>query len=382
MEQSPLVFSHLEQIAAECGESIARSILARVSEFPNKEKFLASVMNGGMESVPSQILWLGLQEEAGPILVVYKLVHEALSSTPSMFRYLILNLLCAQPERFSPVFIRETLWSVVARPPDKVVPEDIALEPHILKMMELVNRLGFWRRSEMELQKDASVVSLMLNSHGQFNAGLRALRHMQKETGNALARGNLVVLVPAKLQQYANSVREHGSMGQLPTEEELADKVNEIANEQVSESIHISVPIDLLLSEVGAEAVDCFIFVRSSLDAAGQEDLRRKSLYIRYFLKRAFPAYSIDNLRVRLAFYLDPNGALKPSSEYGQLFHPTERVGFQDFWKIVTDSADGHTLIDTVREQAAAKLRRENLVKTIKTHFAREGKPPSQASLF
>jgi hypothetical protein len=48
----------------------------------------------------------------------------------------------------------------------------------------------------------------------------------------------------------------------------------------------------------------------------------------------------------------------------------------------VTDSADGHKLIDTVREQAAAKLRRENLVKTIKTHFAREGKPPPQASLF
>ena len=76
------------------------------------------------------------------------------------------------------MFIRETLWSAVARPPDKIVPEDIALEPHILKMMALVNRLGFWRRSDMELQKDASVVSLMLNAHGQFNAGLRALRHI------------------------------------------------------------------------------------------------------------------------------------------------------------------------------------------------------------
>ncbi len=380
MEQSPLFFNGLEEIAAQCGESIARSILSRVTEFPSREKFLASVMDSGLESIPSQILWLGLQEEAGPILVVYKLVHEALSSTPCIFRYLILNLLCAQPERFSPVFIRETLWSAVARPPDKIVPEDIALEPHILKMMALVNRLGFWRRSDMELQKDASVVSLMLNAHGQFNAGLRALRHMQKETGNAFARGNLVVLVPAKLQQYANMVCEHGLKGKLPTEAELADKVNEIGIDPMGEAIHISVPIDLLYSEAKGEVVDCLIFVRSSLEAAGQQDIRRKSIYIRYFLRLAFPEYRIEDLRVRLAFYLDPDGALKPSSEYGSLFHRTELVSFQDFWEMVTGSADGHKLVDTVREQAAAKLRRENLVQTIKAHFARGSEPPPQAS--
>jgi hypothetical protein len=105
----------LESIALQGGASIAESILARVDEFPKRENVLNSWMKHELESVPTQILWHGLEEEAAPVFVVYKLIHESLSNSPSFFRRFISSLMAAQPERFSTVFSREASPNVRLR---------------------------------------------------------------------------------------------------------------------------------------------------------------------------------------------------------------------------------------------------------------------------
>jgi hypothetical protein len=364
----------LAAIAAECGESIANSILARVKEFPSRERLLAEIMKHGLESVPSQILWLGLEEEAAPILVVYKLIHEALSNTPSVFRGFVQRLLAAQPDRFSPVFSRETLWSVVARYPKFDVPDDLASFEYIRCMLGVVNSKGFWRRSDAELDREAENIVVMLNKHQRFKEGAEALRLMQVEQAKALTFGNLVVQVPAKLQQFANEVCELGMHGRLPTEKEIADKLHEIVRDPISEARHFGVPIDLLYSELNGDTVECLMLVRSSAGEEDQKKLRRQSLYIRYFMKLAFTAYPIEKLRVRLAFYLDPESRLNLPADDASLFYNDEQIPFTEFWKTVTGRGDGHMLVTVVRDTAAARLRRENFVQTVKKHFARESK--------
>jgi hypothetical protein len=116
----------LETVAAQGGLSIANSILARVDDFPQRESLLQSLMKHELESVPAQIFWRGLEDEAAPVFVVYKLLHEAFSNSPQFFRRFITDVMSAQPERFSMVFSRETLWSVVARAHGQEVPDDWA----------------------------------------------------------------------------------------------------------------------------------------------------------------------------------------------------------------------------------------------------------------
>lgn len=374
---NPLVAEadRLGTIAIECGESIAASILERVKEFPSRERLLAEIMKHGLESVPSQILWLGLEEEAAPIFVVYKLVHEALSNTPSVFRGFVQRLLAAQPDRFSPVFSRETLWSVVARHPKFDVPDDLASFDYIRCMLGLANSKGFWRRSDAELNREAENIVEMLNKHARFKDGAAALRLMQVEQAKAFTFGNLVVQTPVKLQQFANEVCELGMRGRLPTEKEIADKLHEIVRDPIGEARHFGVPIDLLYSELNGDTVECLMLVRSSAGEEDQKKLRRQSLFIRYFMKLAFTAYPMEKLRVRLAFYLDPESRLNPLPGEAALFHQEEQVSFPKFWKTVTGRENGHLLVTEVRDTAAARLRREKFVQTIKKHFARESKP-------
>ncbi len=72
----------LETVAQQGGVSIADSILARVVDFPKRESLINKIMKRDLEAVPSQILWRGLEDEAAPVFVVYKLLHEAFPISP------------------------------------------------------------------------------------------------------------------------------------------------------------------------------------------------------------------------------------------------------------------------------------------------------------
>ncbi len=87
--------------------------MARIDSFPKREALLTWVGHE-MDSLPEGILWDGFGEEAPPVFVVYKLLHEALSTAPQFFRSALVAFMQAQPERFPTVYNRETLWSVVS----------------------------------------------------------------------------------------------------------------------------------------------------------------------------------------------------------------------------------------------------------------------------
>lgn len=71
-----------------CGQSIAASVLYRVTTFHDRECLIANLMKSGLESVPAQLpclrrgrrgrqVWGGMEEEVPAVFVVYKLLHEA-----------------------------------------------------------------------------------------------------------------------------------------------------------------------------------------------------------------------------------------------------------------------------------------------------------------
>jgi hypothetical protein len=366
----------LEVIAREGGVSIAESILARVKQFPKREGFLTSSMKRELESVPSQILWRGLEDEAAPVFVVYKLLHEAFSNSPMFFRRFITSLMLAQPERFSRVFSRETLWSLVARTPGIEVPADWASPSHIRGRLEKLNLKSFWRRSDAELQRDAESISAMLTKDGEtgFLDGVKALRRLQAERATGLTNGNLMLFVPAKLTQYVTDVAELGLRGCLPDIKEMWAKVHEIVRDPLGEGRHQSIPIDVLFTEPEGETLECFVLVREKKTEGKQVELRRNSLLVRYFLKYAFSAYDIDKLRVRLAFYLDPESRFDPLEPPKALFYEEEMLAFEDFWEIITGKPGGASLVLKARDAAAEKLKTSGLMKQIKDHFSRDRK--------
>ncbi|KAF0175984.1 MAG: hypothetical protein FD161_3163 [Limisphaerales bacterium] len=377
---------HLEAIALEGGASIADSILARVRDFPKREGFLNSWMKHELESVPSQILWRGLEDEAAPVFVVYKLLHEAFSNSPQFFRRFITSLMSAQPERFSTVFSRETLWSAVARAPGLDVSEAWASAACIRCHLEALNSKSFWRRSDEELAREAVVISAALTQDPKrsFRDGVAALRRLQMEKATGLTQGNLMLFVPAKLNQFASEVVELGMSGHLPSLKELCGKIHEAVRDPLGEGRHESVPVDVLFNEMASDSIECFLLVRENANAADQRELRRKSLLVRYFLKYAFSAYGMANLKVSLAFYLDRGATFKSLAKSAKLFHDEELVGFDEFWKRVTGTPEGVQLVLRARDAASEKLTSSSFMKSIKEHFGRErkGKPPTRSSLF
>jgi len=90
----------LMPVAQNCGQRIAEGIVKRVHEFPARERSLAQLSDRTLDSVPGQILWDALQAEAAPVFVVYKLIHEAFSTSPTFFRRAITEFMRAQRARF------------------------------------------------------------------------------------------------------------------------------------------------------------------------------------------------------------------------------------------------------------------------------------------
>jgi hypothetical protein len=179
-----------------------------------------------------------------------------------------------------------------------------------------------------------------------------------------------MLLVPAKLNQYVDEVAELGLRGYLPPLNEMVAKVHEIVRDPVAEGRHISVPMDILFTDLEGDAMECFVLVREKTNESGQVDLRKKSLLIRYFLKFAFSAYSPEHLKVRFAFYLDPVATFNKLRGPGDLFHKEEIVSFQRFWELVTGRTTGFETVYKARDTAAQHLSERGLMQSIAEHFS------------
>lgn len=360
-------------VAGKCGVSIANSILARVTTFPDRERLIERLMRSGLESVPAQLLWGGMEEEAPAVFVVYKLLHEAYSSSPFVFRRFITELMQAQSDRFRMVFNRETLWSVVGYPPRGVPPPERADVPHIRMMLALLNKKGIWYRLDEEIDREAKWIADQLKNDG-FRRGVLALNKVQKEFGTALTYGNLLLLVPAKLNQFSMEIAEQGLAGTLPEAGFIDAKLAEMVRDRGKEGRHESVAIDVLFCRDDDMAPQCFVLARTRASEAERIQYRRQLLLTKYFLLGAFPAYSPAKITVRLAFYLDPDSGFRSTSDRERLFHDDEMILMPDFWEEVAGTENGTELILKVRDTATATLRNSNLMDKIKAHFSRQSK--------
>ncbi len=371
-------FGSLDSVADDIGKRIAEGILERIQSFPEREALLGR-QAGRLDSLPEDILWEGLGEESAPVFVVYKLIHEAFSNAPQFFRSALVEFLRAQPERFSAVFNRETIWSVMAALPGLDDPKGVPTTNDIATLLTQAQRRGIWWRSDAEIQREAKAVQTTLHQgEGGFLGGFRALRAFQSEKARGITCGNLLLNVPGRLAAYASEVVALGRMEELPQLHEIHARVDEFSRDPEKDARHESIPLDLLYTTLEDDSLHVRILVRAKANPADRADIRRRSLYLRYFLRKAFTGYKPEQLDIKLAFYLDHERSHFSWNGRDSLFHPEEWISRDHFWNDLCPGADPEQLFAQIRTAATKELTTKNVVDQLKAHFARTGKDGSQ----
>lgn len=364
------LFQDFDSVAHGIGGRIGKGILARVESFPEREALLAHRF-GKMDSLPEDILWEGLGEESAPVFVVYKLIHEAFSNAPHFFRTALVEFMRAQPDRFSTVFNRETLWSAMAALPPEAQPKCPSVDG-IRGFLAQAQRRGIWWRSDEELLREAQFVHETLTSRdGTFCHGLAALRTLQKQKANGIVAGNLLLQVPGRLAAYADEVVSLGGKKKLPTLREIRGRVDEFTRDPERDVRHENIPIDLLYTCPDDEFLHVRLLVRGKANAAERAEARRRSLYLRYFLRKAFPAFGPEKLDIRLALYLDHGRTQAGWKDADHLFHPEEWLDRMHFWNEICPGVAPEDLFATIRRAAAKELSDHKVVEKLKVHFNR-----------
>lgn len=370
------LFYDFEAVAEGIGKQIAAGVLARIESFPDREAKLVS-RPGRMDSLPEDILWQGLGEESAPVFVVYKLLHDAFSNAPQFFRSALVAFLRAQPDRFSAAFHREAIWSVLSALADAGPPAPVPAAAELARFLAQTQKRGIWWCADKEIQREAEWVHRMLaDAPDRFRDGFTALKALQAGRTRGVNSGNLQFLVPGKLASYANEVVALGQAGKLPLLDELDARVGELAREPLSGGRPESIPLDLLYTTLDGDALHVRVLARAQANAAARADLRRRALYVRYFLRRAFRDSPPPSFDIRLAFYLDPERAHAAWTTPDSGFHDVEWIDRRRFWNDLCPAADPEKLFARIRDSAAKDLAAASVVNKLKTHFNRSGQAP------
>ena len=356
----------IEDVARDIGRSVAQGVVHRITNFPAREALLFR-KKIRESSLPEQILWDGLGEEAAPVFVVYKLIHEALSNAPQFFRAALVAFMRAQPERFSACFSRETIWSVMAAFPS-FDPPAAPLLPDLREMLGKANNTGIWWRTDQEILREAQALQKSLEN-GKFERGFLALKSLQSEKARGIACGKLLLAVPGRLAAYTQEVVAMAKVEQLPPLASMHARVDEFARDKELGARHESIPLDLLYTTDEDDILRARILVRAKTGRPALEDLRRRSLFIRYFLRKAFSGYESGSVEVKMALYLDDSPTSLLTHGPDNLFHPHELVGRRDFWSQMCPCVEPDCLFEAIREEAAALLLKQNVVRLLRTHF-------------
>jgi len=365
------LFGGFDSVADGIGKRIAEGILGRIKSFPEREALLGR-QAGRMDSLPEDILWEGLGEESAPVFVVYKLIHEAFSNAPQFFRSALVEFLRAQPDRFSAVFNRETIWSVMAALPARDAPQELPSSHGIAELLAQAQRRGIWWRSDEEIHREAEAVHRTLNEKdGKFMAGFTALRALQSEKARGITCGNLLLNVPGRLAAYASEVVALGRMEDLPPLKEIHARVDEFSRDAEIDARHESIPLDLLYTTLQDDFLHVRILVRAKANPADRADIRRRSIYLRYFLRHAFAGYRPAQIDIKLAFYLDSESSHMAWHGKDSFFHPEEWITREHFWNDLCPGADPEKLFARIRKAATTELTKKNVVDQLKKHFNR-----------
>jgi hypothetical protein len=365
------LFGGFDSVADGIGKRIAAGILGRIESFPEREALLGR-QAGRMDSLPEDILWEGLGEESAPVFVVYKLIHEAFSNAPQFFRSALVEFLRAQPDRFSAVFNRETIWSVMAALPARDAPQELPSVHGIAELLAQAQRRGIWWRSDEEIHREAEAVHRTLSAKdGKFMAGFTALRALQSEKARGITCGNLLLNVPGRLAAYASEVVALGRMEKLPPLKEIHARVDEFSRDAEIDARHESIPLDLLYTTLQDDFLHVRILVRAKANPADRADIRRRSIYLRYFLRHAFAGYRPAQIDIKLAFYLDSESSHMAWHGKDSFFHPEEWITRDHFWNDLCPGAHPEKLFARIRKAATTELTKKNVVDQLKKHFNR-----------
>ena len=370
LNETPSLFAY-SSVAERIGKTIADGILRRIETFPHREAVIGGT-GGRMDSLPEDILWEGLGEEAAPIFVVYKLIHEALSNAPQFFRAALVEFMRAQPTRFTAVFNRETIWAALATLPQLDLAPMPSLTEFIAKRLKEVQQRGIWWRSDAEIKREAEMVfAALLRTDGGLQSGFRALRTMQLEKSNGITAGNILLYVPGRLAAFAEEIVRLGEAKSLPPLNEINDRIDEFARDQPSDVRHQSVPLDLLYTSEENDSLHIRVLGRTKANKAERADIRRRALYLRYFVRRAFKGYQPHQVDIKVAFHLDDPRTMTAWLGPESVFHSEELMNRSAFWNELCPGTDPDELFASLRGAATKELTAANVVTKLKAHFAR-----------
>jgi hypothetical protein len=308
------------------------------------------------------------------VFVVYKLLHEAFSNAPQFFRSALVEFLRAQPERFSAVFNRETIWSVLAALPMEAAPKLLPTVDDLTHLLTQAQKRGLWWRSDEEIRREAEALQSSISAgNGGILGGFVALRALQSEKARGISCGNLLLNVPGRLAAYATEMVSLGGMEKLPPLREIHARVDEFARDPAKDARHESIPLDLLYTTLEDDQLHVRILIRAKANPADRADIRRRSIYLRYFLRKAFNGYKPEQLDIKLAFYLDHQRGQLAWHGSDSLFHSEEWINRTQFWNELCPGAEPEKLFARIRTSATSELASKNVVDRLKKHFAMVG---------
>ena len=163
--------------------------------------------------------------------------------------------------------------------------------------------------------------------------------------------------------------------GHIPPIEEIEHEVASLANEFTEVSdwgiyANVSVPFDLLTLG-GDDHLSIIALTRYNSNRSGQEELRRRLIYLRFFAHYAFGRRKPENLTIAIAFYADKRARHDqwlPTKN--SLFHREEIWGFDRFWNFIAGSSRGGQLVEEITAGAAKTLKNMNLADKLRDFVA------------
>lgn len=372
-------------------DRLASGLEYRIEHLAEKEKRVRdSASWDTLPNMPARLIWEAFEPGSAAFFVVYKLIHEARSELPKVYRGIAWALCASQPKRFGLVTYREQLWDALAAldywPEDgSLFRSEDSVREFVVERVRARGRTDWWSCRASDQEKEASWITEKLLQKGTVRDALTSIRRLQVFNPTAFAAGNVILRIPHALDSLVERICSEASQGKLPELAEIQDRIVELARAVASSGEpatdrNQSIPFDLLTMEADGH-LHLIALARESAPQAKKEELRRVSLYLRFFGHYAFGTLQPQDLTVALAFYADKSDRFAEwSATTCPMFHTEELWSFDQFWDYVSGRPNGGELIDTLTAQAAEKLRSQNLTSKLRSFVGGRKRPVGQSS--
>jgi len=332
-----------------------------------------------LPNMPARLVWEAFEPGAAAFFVVYKLMHEARSSLPKIYRAIAWHLCSVQPDRFGIVTYREQLWSLLASIDGW--PEDLAtvalgnLEQFVFDALKERSESDWFCYKEDDYKRDARWIASRLRENASWVQGLRTLRRVQISQQTSITAGNVILQIPQELQTLADSICNQATEGQLRSLAEIQTQIAALAwhfaeKRNWGPCVEESVPLDLLVLQPDGKLL-VVAMTRHETNREKQKELRKRMVYLRFFAHYAFGEREPKDVTTVVGFYADKKARHKQwSLKSKPLSHEEEIWSFHQFWKYIVGKDNAAQLVEKITSDAAGILRKKDLVSQVRTFVA------------